>query len=170
MPTDFVRPLTHDERHAAEAAFTNQPIDPRWSNRAHYVYRQLRAAILQRHGRPSIEDGPVATPQPQGIPARDIFHVTPFHLRPVLVWRIIFQDTKEEQLRLFPGHFTVTAIVQAMKQDVPTRPFTMHMVQFGSFPLRRDGLVFFTRDARQIDQDGHVHMPIRSEPPTSPTG
>lgn len=169
MTPDFVRPLTHDERHAAEAAFRNQPIDPHWSTRAHRVYRELRAVLLHRQ-KASMEETPERTPsQAPDAPAADLAPTTPFHLRPVLVWRIIFQDTKEEQLRLFPNHLTVTAIVQIMKHDVPTRPFTMHVVQFGTFPLQREGLVFYTRDARQIDQNGHVHMPSRSNPPTSET-
>ncbi len=42
------RPLTHDERKAAEAAFKGAPFDPKWSDAARKVYLGLSAAIANK--------------------------------------------------------------------------------------------------------------------------
>jgi hypothetical protein len=39
------RPLTHDEKKAAEAAFKGTPFDPQWSKAARKVYLGVSAAI-----------------------------------------------------------------------------------------------------------------------------
>ncbi len=44
MPQD-IRPLTHDERKAAEAAFKGTPFDPKWSDAARKVYLGLSSAM-----------------------------------------------------------------------------------------------------------------------------
>ena len=47
MQQDF-RPLTHDEKKAAEAAFKGSPFDPQWSEAALKVYLGLSAAIANK--------------------------------------------------------------------------------------------------------------------------
>ena len=42
------RPLTHDERKAAEAAFKGAPFDPKWSDAARKVYLGLSTAIANK--------------------------------------------------------------------------------------------------------------------------
>jgi hypothetical protein len=39
------RVLSHDERHAAEAAFAGRPLNPRWSARAKAVYEGIRQSL-----------------------------------------------------------------------------------------------------------------------------
>jgi hypothetical protein len=47
MPQD-PRPLTHDEKKAAEAAFQGSPFNPQWSEAARKVYWGLSAAIANK--------------------------------------------------------------------------------------------------------------------------
>lgn len=42
------RPLTNDERKAAEAAFKGAPFDPKWSEEARKVYLGLSSAIANK--------------------------------------------------------------------------------------------------------------------------
>jgi hypothetical protein len=43
-----LRPLTHDEKKAAEAAFRGSPSDPKWSEAAREVYLGLSVAIWNK--------------------------------------------------------------------------------------------------------------------------
>ncbi len=43
-----VRPLTHDERKAAEAAFRGAPFDPKWSDAARKIYLGISAAVANQ--------------------------------------------------------------------------------------------------------------------------
>ncbi|GJL54663.1 MAG: hypothetical protein NPIRA02_17950 [Nitrospirales bacterium] len=43
-----VRPLTHDEKKAAEAAFRGAPFNPKWSEAARKVYQGISGAIANR--------------------------------------------------------------------------------------------------------------------------
>lgn len=43
-----VRPLTHDERKAAEAAFQGAPFDPKWSDAARKIYLGLSSAVANQ--------------------------------------------------------------------------------------------------------------------------
>ena len=47
MPQD-PRPLTHDEKKAAEAAFKGTPFDPQWSDAARKIYWGLSVAIANK--------------------------------------------------------------------------------------------------------------------------
>ena len=59
------RALSHDERHAAEAAFAGRPFDPRWSARARTIYE----GILKSRPTPLIAEEPsVPTPVASGAP------------------------------------------------------------------------------------------------------
>jgi uncharacterized protein DUF6573 len=59
------RALSHDERHAAEAAFAGRPFNPRWSARARAIYE----GILKSRPTPVIpEEAPVPTPAASGAP------------------------------------------------------------------------------------------------------
>ncbi len=42
------RPLTHDEKKAAEAAFKGAPFDPKWSEAARKVYLGLSSAMADK--------------------------------------------------------------------------------------------------------------------------
>jgi hypothetical protein len=42
------RPLTHDEKKAAEAAFKGAPFNPKWSDAARKVYLGLSTAIANK--------------------------------------------------------------------------------------------------------------------------
>lgn len=42
------RPLTNDERKAAEAAFKGEPFDPKWSDAARKVFLGLSSAIANK--------------------------------------------------------------------------------------------------------------------------
>lgn len=44
------RPLTHDERKAAEAAFRGLPLNPRWTEGAKSIYFGIRSALAPRIG------------------------------------------------------------------------------------------------------------------------
>ncbi len=43
-----VRPLTHDEKKAAEAAFRGIPFDPKWSEAARKVYLGIATAMTNK--------------------------------------------------------------------------------------------------------------------------
>ena len=43
-----VRPLTHDEKKAAEAAFRGAPFNPKWSEAARKVYQGISGAMASR--------------------------------------------------------------------------------------------------------------------------
>ena len=43
-----VRPLTHDEKKAAEAAFRGAPFNPKWSEAARKVYQGISGAMANR--------------------------------------------------------------------------------------------------------------------------
>ncbi|GJL51770.1 hypothetical protein [Candidatus Nitrospira salsa] len=43
------RPLTYDEKKAAEAAFQGLPCDPKWSKAAHTVYAGISSAMGHKH-------------------------------------------------------------------------------------------------------------------------
>jgi hypothetical protein len=59
------RALSHDERHAAEAAFAGRPFNPRWSARARAIYE----GILKSRPTPVIPEEPsVPTPVASGAP------------------------------------------------------------------------------------------------------
>ncbi len=47
MPQQY-RPLTHDERKAAEAAFRGVPFDPKWSEAARKVYLGISSAMANK--------------------------------------------------------------------------------------------------------------------------
>ena len=42
---DSTRQITHDEKKAAEAAFTGRPFNPKWSDAARIVYDGITTAI-----------------------------------------------------------------------------------------------------------------------------
>ncbi|GJL65792.1 MAG: hypothetical protein NPIRA05_07630 [Nitrospirales bacterium] len=42
------RPLTHDEKKAAEAAFRGAPFNPKWSEAARKVYQGISGAVANR--------------------------------------------------------------------------------------------------------------------------
>lgn len=50
------RPLTHDEKKAAEAAFRGAPCDPKWSEAAHEVYLGLSVAMANQRNEVTQED------------------------------------------------------------------------------------------------------------------
>jgi hypothetical protein len=56
--TQHPRALSHDERHAAEAAFAGRPFNPRWSARAREVYE----GILKSLPTPEVPEEPLAVP------------------------------------------------------------------------------------------------------------
>jgi hypothetical protein len=61
------RPLTHDERKAAEAAFRGEPVHPDWSLAACQVYLGIRAVMLRREAQTGAStllksDAPCDTP------------------------------------------------------------------------------------------------------------
>ncbi len=43
-----VRPLTNDEKKAAEAAFRGAPFNPKWSEAARKVYQGISGAMAER--------------------------------------------------------------------------------------------------------------------------
>jgi hypothetical protein len=43
-----VRPLSHDEKKAAEAAFRGAPFDPKWSEAARRIYLGISTAVANR--------------------------------------------------------------------------------------------------------------------------
>jgi len=49
------RPLTQDERKAAEAAFLGTPFDPEWSNSARVVYEGIVLVKMERNARRAAE-------------------------------------------------------------------------------------------------------------------
>ena len=50
------RPLTYDEKKAAEAAFQGLPCDPQWSQAAQTVYLGISAAMENRQNEVLVED------------------------------------------------------------------------------------------------------------------
>lgn len=50
------RPLTHDEKKAAEAAFRGAPCDPKWSDAAYKVYFGLSVAMANQRNEVTQED------------------------------------------------------------------------------------------------------------------
>lgn len=50
----ITRPLTHDEKKAAEAAFRGEPFHPEWSQAARHVYDGLVQAIVRRRNLSSL--------------------------------------------------------------------------------------------------------------------
>jgi hypothetical protein len=60
------RALSHDERHAAEAAFAGRPFDPRWSARARVVYdgivKSLPTPLSEERPDPPVPGEPLSAP------------------------------------------------------------------------------------------------------------
>jgi hypothetical protein len=50
------RQITHDEKKAAEAAFTGRPFNPKWSDAARIVYDGILAAMGKDAGTAEIHD------------------------------------------------------------------------------------------------------------------
>lgn len=63
------RPLTHDEKKAAEAAFKVAPFDPKWSDAARKVYLGLSTAIANKRNEAFEEIRP---PQPATLARRAV--------------------------------------------------------------------------------------------------
>jgi hypothetical protein len=55
VDTKQTRPLTHDEKKAAEAAFRGAPFNSDWSDSARKIYEGLTLAIAHRRGQVSSE-------------------------------------------------------------------------------------------------------------------
>ena len=55
LAADQPRPLTYDEKKAAEAAFLGQPFNPAWSTAATKVYGGIVAAMGHRQA-PALDD------------------------------------------------------------------------------------------------------------------
>ena len=55
VDTKPTRPLTYDEKKAAEAAFRGAPFNSDWSESARKVYEGLALAIANRQGQASTE-------------------------------------------------------------------------------------------------------------------
>ena len=43
-----IRPLTHDEKKAAEAAFRGAPFNPKWSEAARKVYQGISSTLSEK--------------------------------------------------------------------------------------------------------------------------
>ena len=63
------RVLSHDERHAAEAAFGGRPFNPRWSARAKVVYdgivKSLPTPVIPQEPEEPLASSPVVSQSPQ---------------------------------------------------------------------------------------------------------
>ena len=55
------RPLTYDEKKAAEAAFKRLPFDPNWSEAAHRVYLGIYSIMANKKNEVFEEDRPLQT-------------------------------------------------------------------------------------------------------------
>lgn len=60
LAADQPRPLTYDEKKAAEAAFRGDPFNPAWSAAAAKVYGGIVAAMNHMHA-PALDDSEVDT-------------------------------------------------------------------------------------------------------------
>ena len=65
------RALSHDEKHAAEAAFSGRPFNPRWSARARLVYDGILNSLPASARLQALSPGPVteSTDSAEGRPA-----------------------------------------------------------------------------------------------------
>lgn len=70
------RALSHDERHAAEAAFSGRPFDPRWSARARLVYEGILSSLppsaRPEEGLPASADPVIESTASQNTSDRDV--------------------------------------------------------------------------------------------------
>jgi hypothetical protein len=55
-PHDQSRPLTYDEKKAAEAAFRGEPFNPAWSAAAAKVYAGILSAISRRDNASELDE------------------------------------------------------------------------------------------------------------------
>jgi hypothetical protein len=55
-PRDQPRPLTYDEKKAAEAAFRGEAFHPAWSAAAAKVYAGILSAITRRDTAPAVDE------------------------------------------------------------------------------------------------------------------
>lgn len=159
--------LTHDERKAAEAAFQGLPLNPKWTHRAQEVYRGMWAATHRTPSPAPASPSPVPDQTPS-IPYRD---ATPMTVKPVQAWSIHFDDQNDAILMLFPVSASMTFILTMIQQLNPNRPFHMHPLKQGHFPItwpdEQTIASLYAHDARIIDQSGHIRLPQFPTPPTS---
>ena len=90
----YSRVLSHDERHAAEAAFAGRPFNPRWSARARAVYE----GILKSLPSPPLTEEPLA---PQLLAGDSIAETTASgpHADQPATARIPFEQALDNQIR-----------------------------------------------------------------------
>ena len=61
MMAQHIRPLTYDEKKAAEAAFKGLPFDPIWSDAALTVYLGISSVMKNKPPKAFQEDSPMQT-------------------------------------------------------------------------------------------------------------
>ncbi len=156
------RPLTHDMRLAAEAAYQGKPLNTRWSLAAQNVYRGIWRTKFG-------EEPPTSSPRPEA-PSQDLRPTThhsqasPFVHKPLQAWHLTYTDGKHV-IMLFPHHANTDFILAVTKEIAGNRPFTMHPIQYGHFhihwPTNDTIHTLYSHDIRVMDQNGMLHVPSR---------
>ncbi len=157
------RPLTQDERKAAEAAFQAKPLNPDWTAQAQHIYWRIydvkhHVTSVQRQPSPSLQPSFSASPNP------------PLSARPVQAWHIHFLDVDDHVVMLFPIQHSTTELLAMIKRLNPDRPFRMQPLKQGHFPLEAPDLLLlrslFAQDPRHLTHEGEVKL-HRDDPPSS---
>lgn len=160
-------PLTHDERKAAEAAFLGAPMNPNWTQRAQFVYREIWKAKHRQETviTPTI---PVSKDANTHTHHRD---ASPLHAKAVQAWHVHYTDHEDDVLMLFPLHASMDFMLSVVQQLSQGRPFEMQPLKQGHFPIswpdQQTIAQLYAQDARTIDQQGVVRL--RALPQTPPS-
>ncbi|MEQ1843986.1 MAG: hypothetical protein ABL983_00230 [Nitrospira sp.] len=156
------RTLTHDERKAADAAFTGQPVNPAWSTRAKRIYDGILAARTSdpvRQTAATPESAMPITPRRAFMPSDTD---TP---RPLQVWHLTLTHPDERLLFLFPWHVPMPAVLQYLDTQYPRRPITLQAVEGGQILSTPDHSLVLARPLL-TSQETAVHA---GEDPQEPS-
>jgi hypothetical protein len=161
------RPLSHDERTAAEAAYRGEPINHAWAASAQHIYHRMYSA---KHGStvsPTVAPSTTVTPSDN----QETTPITPLTARPVQAWYIHLTDLNDHAVMLFPAHLRVTSLVDIVKSLNPDRPFTIQPLKQGLFAITREDLPLLQQtsvyDIRKIRHDGAITITRNDNPPPS---
>lgn len=109
------RPLSWNEKRAAEAAFRNNPFDPLWGEAAQRVYVGIQSA--------KSHDAAVTVPSPHGHKQRRS-HVSKVDSSHAL-FSIMLLNPLEQRYLIFPVRLSLADILSTIKRQFPQRMFEL---------------------------------------------
>mgnify|MGYP003386506009 CR=1 FL=1 len=149
MPTP--RPLSHDERKAADAAFAGRPFNPHWSAAARRVYEGLSDQL--GHQAPLLNKQPAESSVM--LPRTDL--PASYHAPSLQSWAVQYDNTTS--LCFFPARMPLASITRHLSTILRGTPFTLASISGGM--LTYIGPATFLKERSfQVDAEGQcVELP-----------